>query len=125
MLGNLHKGGNRRVIVYRYYSVLDRGELDESVSLWRRFAEVSPPGRVRIYTALACEPPCTLCVEVEYDDLAQMEAMRGMFRETPIGQQLLADWTPKTEFGGRAEVWELVEGASGEAPPPPIERGPR
>ena len=96
------------MIVWRNFSVIQKGKMQEAVALWKEIAESAKPKYVvRIATNGIGTPRSTVCVEIEYESLAEMERQQAEWGRTPAGQAFGKKWDELTVFGGHTEIWNL------------------
>lgn len=94
------------MIVYRTYSVIKPGKMEEAIAARKKMGELAGVP-TRIYTASAGGPFRTLCCEMEFESLAKAEEAGKAFDATPEGKEWRQHWGPLTEYGGHAEFWNV------------------
>ncbi len=96
------------MILWRNFSVIEKGKMQEAVALVQERAEsLKPKYVVRIATNGIGTPRSTICVEIEYESLAAMEKHQTERAQTPAWQAFAKKWDELTAFGGHTEIWYL------------------
>lgn len=92
-------------VVNRRTFIAAKGHFEEAAALLHQGAQGSP-FPTRVYRS-QYGPFDMVALEVEFDNLAQMDAAWREWEAAPAMQELLAKWFTVTVPGGANEVWLL------------------
>ena len=99
------------MVMNRRTSIVKRGRMQEAATLLKALAEKLQSTNPRAYRIYVPEfaPFDVLCIEVDFDSLAEYQQYWAEYFAQPETTAFLERWYELTDTGGTNELWELVE----------------
>ena len=91
------------MIVRRSFHPVIPGKMKEAIAFLK---DLNAPRPLRVYTSQIGEAFGTLCLEIEYESLADLETFSAEWNATPEAAAFWEKWYQFTKPGsGHAEIW--------------------